>query len=112
MDFDIDLATKQSDDNPVFYVQYANARICSVLRKAQEAKVGGLEDWRIGEKSEILQSFNPSVLVHPREISLIKKSSDLPLEVRRAAEDYGVHRLTTYAIELARTYHHFYDHAG
>jgi arginyl-tRNA synthetase len=109
MDFDIDLATKQSDDNPVFYVQYAYARICSVLRKAGEARIGGLEDWGIGQPIPILQSFNPSILTHPREQSLIKKILDLPLEVQRITEDYGVHRLTTYAIELARTYHHFYD---
>ena len=55
------------------------------------------------------QSFNPAILTHLREQSLIKKILDLPLEVRRCTEDYGVHRLTTYAIELARTYHHFYD---
>ena len=45
----------------------------------------------------------------PREGALIKKILDLPHEVRRCADDYGVHRLTTYAVELARTYHHFYD---
>ena len=57
----------------------------------------------------MLQSFNPSSLVHPREQALIRKILDLPMEVARCAEDYGVHRLTTYAVELARTYHHFYD---
>lgn len=95
MDFDIDLATKQSDENPVFYAQYAHARVCSVLRKAEEEIGKGDGD--------------ASLLVHPREGALIKKIVDLPWEVRRCAEDYGVHRLTTYAIELARTYHHFYD---
>lgn len=95
MDFDIDLATKQSDENPVFYAQYAHARICSVLRKAEEAGLLGDAD--------------TSLLVHPRELSLIKKIMDLPTEVQRSAKDYGVHRLTTYAVELARTYHHFYD---
>jgi arginyl-tRNA synthetase len=97
MDFDIDLATKQSDENPVFYVQYAHARICSVLRKAAEALPAGLSS---SEERE---------LTHPRELALIKKICDLPYEVRRCAEDYGVHRLTTYAVELARAYHHFYD---
>ncbi|MBV6458025.1 MAG: Arginine--tRNA ligase [Fimbriimonadaceae bacterium] len=94
-DFDLDLAEKQSDDNPVFYVQYAHARICSVLEKAKEA---GFES-----------TSGSVVLDHVREISLIKKIADLPVEVRRCAEDYGVHRLTTYAIELARSFHHFYD---
>ena len=97
LDFDIDLATKQSDENPVFYVQYAHARICSVLRRAAEAgfKEGG--------------EFSPGRLEHPRELALIKKIMDLPSEVQRCARDYGVHRLATYAIELARMYHHFYD---
>lgn len=92
-DFDLDLAEKQSDENPVFYVQYAYARICSILRKAE------------GEGD----SSKAALLSHPKELELIKKICDLPWEVGRCAEDYGVHRLTTYAIELARTFHHFYD---
>jgi arginyl-tRNA synthetase len=99
MDFDIDLATKKSDENPVFYVQYAHARICSVIRKAAEA---GIEA-SAGEGADL------NLLAHPKELALIKKIADLPYEVRRCAEDYGVHRITTYAVELARTYHGFYD---
>ena len=99
MDFDIDLATKQSDDNPVYYVQYAHARICSVMRKAAEAGFAPPAD---------VSAFTP-LLVHPKEGELIKKICDLPHEARRCSVDYGVHRLTTYAVELARTYHHFYD---
>ena len=95
-DFDLDLAEKQSDENPVFYVQYAHARICSVIGKAAES---GL----IGDEGQV------SLLTHEKELALIKKICDLPFEVKRCAEDYGVHRLTTYAVELARTYHHFYD---
>jgi arginyl-tRNA synthetase len=101
MDFDIDLATKQSDENPVFYVQYAHARICSVIKKAEEAG--------FTLEGKDLKSLDLSPLVHPRELALIKKLLDLPYEVQRCAEDYKVHRLTTYAIEVARTYHHFYD---
>jgi arginyl-tRNA synthetase len=100
MDFDIDLATKQSDENPVFYAQYAHARICSVLAKAKT---------ELGIDSEGQIQFDPSQLTDPRELTLIKKILDLPHEVRRCATDFGVHRLTTYAVELARTYHHFYD---
>lgn len=100
MDFDIDLATKRSDENPVFYVQYAHARIGAVLRKAEEESMV-----RPGvPSSEVLR-----LLIDPRERALIKKIADLPWEVRRCAEDYGVHRLTSYAVELARAYHHFYD---
>ncbi|MBV6491189.1 MAG: Arginine--tRNA ligase [Fimbriimonadaceae bacterium] len=100
MDFDLDLAEKQSDENPVYYVQYAHARICSVLRKAEETGLGapGPHD-----------PFDPALLAEPKELALIKKVCDLPFEVRRCAEDYGVHRLTSYATELARAYHAFYD---
>ena len=96
MDFDIDLAVKHSDENPVFYTQYAHARICSILNKAKE------------------EDLQPSYahlerLTHPSERDLIKKILDLPHEIQRSAADYSVHRLTHYAIELAREFHHFYD---
>ncbi len=94
-DFDLDLAETQSDENPVFYVHYAHARICSILEKGGEA----------GLKTEL----NPSLLIHEKELDLIQKICDLPWEVERASIDYGVHRLATYAIELARTFHGFYD---
>lgn len=97
MDFDIDLATKQSDENPVFYCQYAHARICSVIRKGGEAGFSG----RAVDAAALLRD--------PRELALIKRILELPYEVSRCALDYGVHRLTTFAVELARTYHHFYD---
>ena len=100
MDFDIDLATKRSDENPVFYVQYAHARIEAVLRKAEEE---GLVQFGMPSRDVL------GLLTDPRERALIKKIADLPWEVRRCAEDYGVHRLTSYAVELARAYHHFYD---
>ncbi len=96
-DFDLDLAEKQSDENPVFYVQYAHARICSVLQKAEEAL------------GEVAKPNLEKLLIHDREKALIKKIVDLPDEVRRASEDYGVHRIATYGIELARTFHYFYD---
>ncbi len=94
-DFDLDLARSQSDENPVFYVQYAHARICSVIAKAAEAK--------------ITPAVNTALLTHPREKALMIKILDLPHETARCAEDYSVNRLATYAIELGRTYHHFYD---
>lgn len=96
-DFDLDLAEKQSDENPVFYVQYAHARICSVIEKAATEGLKAGDTWK------------PELLQHPREKALMLKILDLPHEIERCAEDYGVNRLTTYAIELARTYHHFYD---
>lgn len=93
-DFDLDLAEKQSDENPVFYVQYAHARICSILDKA--------------EGTALTSEGDLTLLTHPKEKALIKRVVDLPNEVARAAEDYGVHRLATYAIELARAFHGFY----
>lgn len=94
-DFDLDLAEKQSDENPVFYVQYAHARIQSILTRAAS------------EIDATTTSFE--LLTHEREKALIKKIVDLSDEVRRAAADYGVHRIATYAIELARSFHAFYD---
>jgi arginyl-tRNA synthetase len=112
MDFDLELATKQSDENPVFYVQYAHARICSVIDKAATSGISS-DGW-----PDSLESGNrggtglrPVLenLQHPKELTLILKICDLQNEVARTAEDYSVNRLTTYAIELARTYHSFYD---
>lgn len=94
-DFDLDLAERASEDNPAAYPQYAHARICSVVAKAEEAGLTG-------------QEFDASMLSHPRELALIKKIADLPWEVQRCAADYGVHRLTTYATELGRLFHVFY----
>ena len=100
-DFDLDLAARQSDENPVFYVQYAHARICSVIERAAREKLTPPtpEEW-------------PALavhLAHDREKSLLIKALDLPEEIARCAEDYAVSRLATYAIELARSFHHFYD---
>ncbi len=99
LDFDIDLALKLGDDNPVFYVQYAHARICSVLAKAEEEGIGK-------------PLWNPSFadLLHdPKELNLVKRICDLPEVVSRCAEDFQVQRVATYAAELARAFHLFYD---
>lgn len=98
MDFDLDLAARQSDDNPVFYVQYAHARICAVLSKAENE---GFDP--------SFQPENLNALTHERELALMKKVMDLPHEISRCAELTQVHRLASYATELARSFHHFYD---
>ncbi|MEQ1843809.1 MAG: hypothetical protein ABL994_25680, partial [Verrucomicrobiales bacterium] len=107
MDFDIDLATKQSDENPVFYCQYAHARICSILEKASNSPSPFRERGQGGEGSLRSEStllhpqpppHSPSsnkegaivqfhLLTHERELALIKKICDLPDEVKRCAED-------------------------
>lgn len=96
LDFDLELAVKQSDENPVFYVQYAHARICSVIAKGTEAGLAA-------------DNAKLHHLVDSREKALILKVCDLPHEIARCAQDYAVNRLANYATELARTYHAFYD---
>ncbi len=95
MDFDLDLAKEHSEQNPVYYVQYAHARICSLIAKAKEQ---GL----------VAGPIAGAVFEQP-ERDLIKKVCDLQFEIGRAAESRQVHRLTTYAAELARQYHDFYE---
>jgi arginyl-tRNA synthetase len=96
MDFDVDLAKKQNDENPVYYVQYAHARIASVLHTAAER---GWRDWSDGDVS---------LLKHPQEQSLIRKMILLPEVVTRAATDLAPHHLCYYAHDLARAFHSFY----
>jgi len=96
MDFDVDLAKEQSDENPVYYVQYAHARIASVLRLAEER---GWTDWSDGDVG---------LLIHPRELELIRKMLQLPEVVSRAAAELAPHHLCYYAPELASVFHSFY----
>jgi arginyl-tRNA synthetase len=95
MDFDLDLAKKQSDENPVFYVQYAHARICSILRLAEER---GLE----GRQGDV------ALLKHPSELDLIRRMLMLPEVIELAATELAPHHLTSYAQELASQFHVFY----
>ncbi|MBP6965169.1 MAG: arginine--tRNA ligase [Armatimonadetes bacterium] len=99
LDFDLELAKSQSNDNPVYYVQYAHARICSILRKALEE-----EGIRISRASET----DLSVLRHESEIELMKKLGEFPDLVQMAAEAREPHRLTRYAQDLAAVFHGFY----
>ncbi len=99
LNFDLDLAVKESPDNPVYYVQYAHARICSILRMAEEKEVA-LPD---PAATDLTPLGNES------EVALIRRLSDFPEEVLTAAELYEPHRLTRYAQDLARDFHVFYD---
>lgn len=96
MEFDLELATRQSMDNPVYYVQYAHARISSVLRMAAERQV----DWSDGDTS---------LLRHPVELGLVRQILVLPDVVRMAAERLEPHHIPRFAEELARAFTHFYD---
>ncbi len=94
-DFDLDLARKHSDENPVFYVQYAHARICSILDHARDKGV-------VRTKSDL------ALLKEKEEISLIKALLEFPEVVLGAALAREPHRLPTYLQDLAGTFHNFY----
>ena len=97
IDLDIDLWTRRSNDNPVFYVQYAHARIASLLRNATELGIDKGAD------------FEPGLLSHEREGDLLKALGDYPAILATAAELRDPHRIARYLEELAGTYHRFYD---
>jgi arginyl-tRNA synthetase len=95
MDFDLKLAKEQSDENPVYYVQYGHARIASILRHATEA---GLSD----------EGGDVALLIHPAELALIRRMLQLPELVESAALELAPHALPHYALELAALFHSFY----
>jgi len=94
---DLDLAKEQSDKNPVYYVQYAHARIASIVRKADR----DLSDLK-------LPQANVQLLMHPAELTLIRKMLELPVVIELAARDLAPHHLTYYAQELGSTFSAFY----
>ena len=99
MEFDLDLAIKQDSDNPLYYVQYAHARICSVLKNAQESGIA-LPDTA---KTDL------SVLTGADERQLIKQIALLPEEIVQSAVSRDPSRLNKYAVALAQQFHHFYN---
>lgn len=99
LDFDLDLAVKESNENPVFYVQYAHARICSMFKLLES------EGIRLPAASEI----KAELLDKPEELDLIRKLSEYPDEVRISAETLEPSRLTRYVHEVASTFHSFYN---
>lgn len=102
LEFDLDLAVKQSDENPVYYVQYAHARICSILRQAKDK---GMALPKVTEEGKNLCQM----LKEKSEIDLIKKLADFPEEIKIAAENLAPYRITVYVMELAATFHSFYN---
>lgn len=98
-DFDLDLAVDESSKNPVFYVQYAHARICSILRNLLNQ----------GVKEENLNLDFVSQLTQPQELELINYISKFPNEIIEAAKIYDPTRLTKYAVTLANLFHKFYN---
>ena len=98
--FDVDLARSQSEENPVYYVQYAHARVCSVLDKAG---IG------LAEANHRLQSADVSSLVSPYEEALLRRIADLPHELALASRDLAPHLVTFYLKELAGEFHSYYN---
>jgi arginyl-tRNA synthetase len=99
IEIDLELARSESQDNPVYYVQYAHARIASILRKAGEERVAGALQADLRASSE---SFHPSAR------ALVKRLLELPAEIRDAAERRAPHRIAVYATETAQDFSAFY----
>ena len=96
LDFDLDLAKKQSSENPVYYIQYGHARICSILDLAAEKKIN-------------YSNGSVFMLSHESEIQLINKILELPSIIAAIADTYEVHHLPHYSLELATAFHNFYQ---
>lgn len=97
LDFDMDLARSQSNDNPVFYVQYAHARICTMLKQAES-------------KGHVVEAgYDASLLTAEKEVDLLKKLGEFPQTVADAAEKQTPHKITQYVYDLATLLHSFYN---
>lgn len=101
LDFDLDLAKSHSNENPVYYIQYAHARIYSIYRQAKEAGANLSMDW---------SDVKWDTLTNEYELELIKKMAAFPEEVQRAARERAPHRIAHFVHELAGMFHTFYNH--
>ena len=109
VDFDIDVVTRQSSDNPVFYVQYAHARICSILRKAAEqAGIADTSDLDATAHALIGDDPNLALLTDPAELALARHLAHFGETVAGCAKDLAPFRLTHYATDTAAAFHGFY----
>ena len=99
LDFDLDLAVRQDSENPVYYVQYAHARICSLVARLGEE----------GEKVPDAAGVDASVMTTPEELALMKALAQFPEELHLAARDYDPSRINRYLVSLAGDFHRFYN---
>ena len=99
LDFDLDLAVRQDSDNPVYYVQYAHARICSLLTRMKEAGAGVCP----------AREVDACALAQPEELALVKTIAQYPEEIRLAARDCDPSRINRYLTALAGDFHRFYN---
>ncbi len=95
--FDLDLAVEQSNQNPVYYVQYAHARICSILRTLAEESISPKED---------ISLFN---YTEPEELALVSEIAKFPVEIEESVKAYDPARITKYAVDVATMFHKFYN---
>ena len=98
-DFDLDLAVEQTNNNPVFYVQYAHARICSIIRLLAEQ----------GRNVKKASDIKRELLNSPAELNLLRQIAELPDEIKAAADTLEPSKLTRYSIDLANAFHSFYN---
>ncbi len=98
--FDVDLARSQSDENPVYYVQYAHARMCSVLRQADIVPALAVEQFATADLSP---------LTSPYEEALLRRLAEFPAELAAAARDAAPHQITFYLKDLAQEFHSYYN---
>ena len=96
--FDVDLALKQNDENPVYYVQYAHARICSVIQQFIDK----------GGESDAIDHAELSALIAPTEVALLRRLADFPAMLTNAAEGLAPHDVTFYLRDLAGAFHSYY----
>ncbi len=101
IEFDLDLAVAQTNENPVYYVQYSHARICSILTKATN------EGFAVQTTNQ-LDAAQLSLLVHPSELTLIRKLLELEEQIEMAVDKLSPHNLTHFAIDLAKVFNAFY----
>ena len=99
LDFDLDLAVREDSENPVYYVQYAHARICSLLSRLAEE----------GEKVPAAEAVDAGVMTTPEELALIKALAQYPEEIHLVARDYDPSRINRYLVALAGDFHRFYN---
>ncbi len=99
MEFDLDLATRKSQENPVYYVQYGHARLCSILRQAAEK----------GISRKPFENIDSSLIQEPEELNLLKAMSTFPEVIENAALDLAPHKVIFYLIELAGQFHSYYN---
>ena len=99
LEFDLDLAVRQDSENPVYYVQYAHARICSLLATLAAE----------GHPVPAAEEADAALLTAPQELELIKQLAAFPEEIQLAARDYDPSRINRFAVELAARFHRFYN---